>query len=182
MNGGFERWVVPGGWADRATRWVAFIGLIGLLIITGFILVDIVLRAVFNSPIDGLEDIAKFTFGVGVAACFPAGLIQGHNVAIRFLGKAVGRKRTTWLEAFGALCTMAFFFLIAWRFVVFTVDEIMHHRYTPTLHIVTGPFWSLIAVIVCLTVPVQIVVLALWLKRMIRREPAPESSGGGELA
>jgi TRAP-type C4-dicarboxylate transport system permease small subunit len=182
MNQDFERWVAPGGWADRATRWVAFIGLIGLLIITGFILVDIVLRALFNSPIDGLEDIAKFTFGVGVAACFPAGLIQGHNVAIRFLGKAVGRKASTWLECFGALCTMAFFFLIAWRVVVFTLDEIAHDRYTPTLHMPTGPFWSLIAVIVCITVPVQIVVLALWLRRMIRREPAPETGEGGGLS
>ena len=182
MNEGFERWVAPGGWADRATRWVAFVGLIGLLIITGFILVDIVLRALFDSPIDGLEDIAKFTFGVGVAACFPAGLIQGHNVAIRFLGKAVGRKGSTWLEAFGALCTMVFFFLIAWRFVVYTIDEIVHHRYTPTLHIATGPFWSLIAVIVCLTVPVQLVVLALWLKRLLRGEPAPEQGDEEGLA
>jgi TRAP-type C4-dicarboxylate transport system permease small subunit len=156
--------------------------LIGLLIITGFILVDIALRALFNSPLDGLEDIAKFTFGVGVAACFPAGLIQGHNVAIRFLGKAVGRKGTTWLEAFGAVCTMAFFGLIAWRMAAFAIDEILHDRYTPTLHMPTGPFWSLIAVIVCLTVPVQIVVLALWLKRVIRREAAPEGGEGGNIA
>jgi TRAP-type C4-dicarboxylate transport system permease small subunit len=181
MNEGFERWVAPGGWADRATRWIAFIGLIGLLIITGFILADIVMRALFDSPIDGLEDIAKFTFGVGVAACFPAGLIQGHNVAIRFLGKAVGPKRSTWLETFGALCTMVFFFLIAWRFVVYTIDEIVHHRYTPTLQILTGPFWSLIAVIVCLTVPVQILVLALWFKRLVRGEPAPDMTEGGGL-
>ena len=181
MNEGFERWVLPGGWADRATRWIAFIGLIGLLIITGFIVVDIVMRALFNAPIDGLEDIAKFTFGVGVAACFPAGLIQGHNVSIRFLGKAVGRKRTTWLEAFGAVCTMVFFFLIAWRYVVFTLDEFANHRYTPTLHIATAPFWTLIAVIVCLTVPVQIVVLVLWFKRVIRGEAAPEIGDEGGL-
>lgn len=180
MSGGFESWVAPGGWADRATRWIAFIGLVGLLIITGFILVDIILRAVFDSPIDGLEDIAKFTFGVGVAACFPAGLIQGRNVAIRFLGEAVGAKRATWLETFGALCTLVFFFLIAWQLVAFTLDEIRHHRYTPTLNIATGPFWALIAVLVCLTVPVQIVVLAVWLKRLLRGAPAPRMAEGGE--
>lgn len=173
MNQGFESWVAPGGWADRATRWIAFIGLIGLLIITGFILADIILRAVFDRPIDGLEDIAKFTFGVGVAACFPAGLIQGRNVAIRFLGGAVGPKRATWLEAFGALCTLAFFFLIAWQLVAFTRDEIQHHRYTPTLHIATGPFWSLIALLLCLTVPAQLMVLAVWLKRLRRGEAPP---------
>jgi TRAP-type transport system small permease protein len=180
LNKGFESWVAPGGWVDRATRWIAFIGLIGLLIITGFILVDIVLRAFFDRPIDGLEDIAKFTFGVGVAACFPAGLIQGRNVAIRFLGEAVGAKRATWLETFGALCTLAFFFLIAWRLVVFTLDEIRHHRYTPTLHITTGPFWSLIALLVCLTVPVQLMVLAVWVKRLLRGEPPPRMSEDGE--
>jgi TRAP-type C4-dicarboxylate transport system permease small subunit len=181
MSEGTKGWIAPGGWADRATRWIAFIGLVGLLIITGFILVDIVMRALFNSPIDGLEDIGKFTFGVAVAACFPAGLIQGHNVAIRFLGKAVGPKRATWLELFSALCTLVFFFLIAWRLVLFTLDEIAHHRYTPTLQISTGPFWSLITGMICLTVPVQILVLALWFKRLRHGEPPPSIDIGREL-
>lgn len=180
MRTSVEAWIAPGGWADRATRWIAFIGLIGLLIITGFILVDIVMRAFFDRPIDGLEDIAKFTFGVGVVACFPAGLIQGRNVSIRFLGEAVGAKRSTWLELFGAVCTMAFFALIAWRLFAFTVDEIRHHRYTPTLHIATGPFWSLIALLVFLTLPAQLIVLAVWLKRLVNGEPPPRLSEGGE--
>ena len=180
MTGGLEGWVRPGGRLDRATRWVAFVGLIGLLIVTGFILTDIVLRGVFDSPIHGLEDVAKFSFGVAVAACLPAGLIQGHNVAIRFLGKALGPKPSTWLEAFGALCTLAFFFLIAWRFAAFTIDEVANARYTPTLHLPSGPFWTLIGVIVCLTVPVQVAVAAVWLKRLVRGEPPPAEHHHGE--
>lgn len=180
MSQGLEDWVAPGNWMDRATRWIAFVGLIGLLIITAFIICDIVLRALFNSPINGLEDIGKFTFGVGVAACFPAGLIQGHNVAIRFLGSALGPRRATWLEAFGAFCTLIFFVLIAWQLVLFTLDEIQHSRYTPTLHMSTGPFWTLIAIILCLTVPVQVMMLALWCRRVIRGQQAPTAGHGGE--
>lgn len=165
-----EGLVRPDGPLDHVTRWVALIGLIGLLGITLVIVADVILRGLFNRPIEGLEDIAKFTFAIVVASCFPAGLIQGHNVAIRFLGKGLGDKPTTWLETFAAFCTLVFFLLLAWQFAVFTLDEMAHNRYTQTLQLPTPPFWWVVTGIIAITVPIQLVVLALWIKRTLKGE------------
>ena len=177
-RGALDRLVAPGAWLDRATRWIAFIGLIGLMIATLFILADIVLRGVFDSPIEGLEDVTRFSFAIVVAACYPAGLIQGHNIAIRFLGKALGPRPSSWLEAFGAACTFVFFGLIGWSVVLITIDDWVNHHYTQTLHLPSAPFWVVISALVCLTVPLQLVIVALWLKRVANGEAAPPSQHG----
>ena len=173
MSDALDRLVAPGGWLDRATRRIAFLGLIGLMIVTLFILADIVLRGVFDRPIEGLEDVTRFTFAIVVAACYPAGLVQGHNIAIRFLGKALGPRASNWLDAFGAACTFVFFGLIAWSFVLVTIDDAVNHRFTQTLHLPRAPFWVVISVLVCLTVPLQLAIVALWLKRAAKGEPPP---------
>ncbi len=179
MNDTLERWVAPGGWLDRTTRWVAFVGLIGLMIATLFILADIVLRGVFDSPIEGLEDVTRFAFAIVVATCYPAGLIQGHNVAIRFLGKALGPRPNAWLETFAAACTFVFFGLIAWSFVLVTVDDAVHHRFTQTLQLPRAPFWVVISALVCLAVPLQLTIIALWLTRIARGAPPPAGHAEG---
>jgi len=176
---GVERLVRPGGPLDRFTRWVAFIGLIGLLLIALVIVGDILMRFLFNSPIEGLEDISKFTFAVVVATCFPAGLIQGHNVAIRFLGRGLGPRAFNWLETFGALCTLVFFGFLAWRFGAFTMEEAANHRVTQTLELQTAPYWGAITLIIAISVPVQIVVAAAWARRAYRGK-ATDGGGHGE--
>jgi len=174
-SGGAARLVRLGGPLDRATRWIAFIGVAALVLIALVIVTDIVLRYVFDKPMEGLEDISRFTFAIVVATCFPAGLLQGHNVTIRFLGKALGSGRAAWLDAFGAACTLVFFVFLAWRFGVFALDEARHHRYTQTLEVPTAPFWSVITLIVAVAVPVQVAVAAAWFQRC-KSHAEPESA------
>ena len=78
-----EKLLDPGAWLDRFTRRVAFIGLVGLLAVAIATMVDVLLRWLFNSPIEGYEDVSQLLFAVIIAACFPAGLIQGRNITIR---------------------------------------------------------------------------------------------------
>ena len=175
-----ERLVRPYGALDRATRWVAFIGLVGLVVVSMVIVLDIVLRGVFNHPIEGLEEMTKFVFAVVIACCFPAGLIQGQNVAIRFLGSGLGAKATNWLEVLGAACTLVFFVFLSWRLVIFTAAEAADAHYTQTLQLPTAPFWVVITAILCTSVPVQIAVLAVRVKRAVRGEThAPEEPDSG---
>ena len=104
----FERLVRPYGTLDRATRWIAFVGLVGLVIVSMVIVLDIVMRGVFSHPLEGLEEITKFVFAIVIASCFPAGLVQGQNVAIRFLGSGLGPKAANWLEVLASACTLLF--------------------------------------------------------------------------
>lgn len=154
-----DRLLEPGAWFDRFTRRVAFIGLAGLLIVAVVTMIDVLLRWLFNSPIEGYEDITQLLFAIIVAACFPAGLLQGRNITIRFLGRALGQRATLCLEALGAIATFFFFAVVAWQVAGFAIDEMANGRYTQTLEIATGPWWLVVAVILLMCVPVQLVIM-----------------------
>ena len=166
----FERLVRPYGTLDRATRWIAFVGLVGLVIVSMVIVLDIVMRGVFSHPLEGLEEITKFVFAIVIASCFPAGLVQGQNVAIRFLGSGLGPKAANWLEVLASACTLLFFVFLSWRLVIFTAAEAADDHYTQTLQLPTAPFWIIITAILCTSLPVQAAVLAVHLKRAVKGE------------
>lgn len=161
-----------GAWLDKLTRRVAFIGLIGLLAVAIATMVDVLLRFLFNSPIEGYEDVTQLVFAIIIAACFPAGLIQGRNITIRFLGKGLGPRAALWLEALGGTVTLIFFIMVAWQIAVFAADEMANDRYTQTLELRTAPWWWFVTVIIVMCVPVQVVVALVALARAITgREP-----------
>lgn len=156
-----EHLLDKGEWPDRFTRRVAFIGLLGLLSVAIVIMVDVLLRWIFLAPIMGFEEVASLLYAVVVATCFPAGLIQGHNITIRFLGKGLGPRIELWLESFGTLLTLVFFFLVAWQIGDVAYDEMIHDRTTLTLRMPTAPWWWVVATVLTLCLPVQVMVTVI---------------------
>lgn len=150
-----ENLLLQGGWLDRFTRRVAYIGLIGLLLVAIATMVDVLLRWLFNSPIEGYEDVTRLLFSIIIASCFPALLLQQRNITIRFLGKALGPRATLWLEALGSLATLFFFTAMAWQIGSFAWEEVANHHYTQTLELATGPWWWATTAVLILCVPVQ---------------------------
>jgi TRAP-type C4-dicarboxylate transport system permease small subunit len=144
---------------DPWTKWGAFLGFLLLIGAAVATLLDVVLRWMFNTPIEGWDDLSRLVFAIVIVACFPAGLLQGHNITIRFLGAGLGRRPAQWLEWFGAAMTLIFFGLMAWQFVVLTVDLRASGDTTMTAQIITWPWWTLATVLVLFCVPVQAIVL-----------------------
>lgn len=163
---------------DAVTRWAAFLGFLLLLIVAGATVVDVLLRWLFQSPIEGLDDISHLAFAVIIVACFPAGLLQGHNITIRFLGKVVGKRGDHWLEVFGALLTFIFFAMVAWQMVVHTGQARSSGDTTMTVEAVTWPWWLVATVIIILCVPVQMAVLTgHWRRAVTGDEPGGTLEG-----
>ena len=160
-----ESMICRGGGADRLTRWIAVIGFTGLIIVSLVTMTDILLRWLFNSPLEGLEDVTRYTFAVVIATCLPAGLVQGHNVTIRFLGGALGRRTALWLETLGAIATLAFLALLVWRFGVFAHDEAVHGRFTLTLGMPTAPWWWMVTALLAICTAVQSLVVVVRVNR-----------------
>jgi TRAP-type C4-dicarboxylate transport system permease small subunit len=143
---------------------VGFTALIGVALLT---MADVLLRWLFNSPLEGLEDLNRYTFAVVIATCLPAGLIQGHNVTIRFLGPVFGKRATLWLEVLGALATLVFFALLVWRFAVFSRDEAVAGRFTLTLEMATAPWWWSVTAVIAIAVLVQCLISIVRIDRAI---------------
>lgn len=173
-----EHLIERGGLLDRFTRRVAFVGLVGLLIVAIVTMVDVLLRWLLNAPIEGYEDVTGLLFGIIVAACFPAGLFQGHNITIRFLGKGLGRRGHLWLEAFGAVATFVFFACVVWQIGAYALDETVNGRFTQTLELPTGPSWWAATVILALCIPVQFTVMVVNILRAVTGRAGPPQDGG----
>lgn len=143
---------------------VGFMAMLGASLIT---LIDVFMRWRFNLPIDGWDDLTGLVFAIAILSAFPAGLLQGHNITIRFLGKALGERTTYWLELFGALLTFVFITAIAWQMVVLVFELHESHDTTMTAEIVTWPWWTVAMLTMLYCVPVQAVVLYGQFRRAI---------------
>ncbi len=110
----------------------------------------------FGLPrVNGYSDYAQVSYSVVIASCFPALLLRGHNVTIRFLGRALGMRTNAWLETFGALLTLIFFAIIVWQFALLTADYQANHRTTRTIEMPLAPWWWATTALMALTLPVQ---------------------------
>lgn len=155
---------------DAPTRWCAFLGFGALLVVAGLTVIDVLMRWLFLTPIEAIDDLSRLALAVIIVACFPAGLLQGRNIVIRFLGSGLGRRPNHWLEAFGALLTFFFFCMFAWQFVVMTIDDFASNNTTMTVEAPTWPWWVVATILVICCVPVQAAVLAGEYRRAVTGE------------
>lgn len=142
---------------ERVTAWskyVAYASLIGLIIITGATLLDVSLRFLLNSPLYGLNDVISLAMPVVISGCFPAGLALRSNIAIRFLGDALGRRTGLWFEVFGDLMLTGFVAVIAWQVTIYAGE--LGSRETPLLGWPVQPTWYVVSVMVGLAIAVGI--------------------------
>ncbi len=155
-------------------NWIALIGALCIMAMAAAIMVDVLMRWLFNAPILGVDDLGRYNLAVIVASFFPVCLVGGHFVTIRFVGKVLGERRGLWLEAFGGMGTLFVFALLAWQFFRFTLyDVTLTGLATPVLEIPQAPWWWVVTTIVLICVPIQVVVLVESVIRAVRGEPRP---------
>ncbi|NQV54724.1 MAG: TRAP transporter small permease [Rhodospirillales bacterium] len=140
-----------------AARWFAFLGLIGLVALALITITDVLMRWLFNSPIDGVADVGRLIVAVVIASFFPVAIAERHHVSIGFLGNLVGPQGAAWLDTLAALVTSVFFILLGWQFVLYTIDLQVNGETTWLLGLPVAPWWAAATLFMLLCVPVQIV-------------------------
>ncbi len=171
---------------NPGAHWVAVVGFLGLLVAAFITVLDALLRKLFSKPIEGWDDLTALVFAIVIVAAFPAGLLQGHNITIRFLGAGLGNRSTHWLEVLGALFTVAFISAMAWQFVVLVSELRANNDTTMTAEILTWPWWVVTTAIVLFCVPIQAIVMYGHFRRAIEGggpggtvDPGGHGSEGG---
>ncbi len=145
------------------------------MVIAFSIVVDVLMRWLFNSPIMAVDDLNKFNVAIVVASFFPLGLVAKQFVTIRFLGKAMGTRSALWLEVVGAVGTLIVFFLLAWQFFMFTSEVQTSGLATVVLEVHQAPWWWAVTAIIVLCVPTQIAVLLDSLYQAVTGIPREDS-------
>lgn len=160
------------------TNRIALVGGVGIMLIAAAVTADVLMRWIFNSPIMGVDDLNIFMLAVVVSSFFPVGLVGGHFVTIRFLGKALGARGACWLEVAGGTGTLFIFVLLAWQFFRFTLyDVTLTGLATTVLELPQAPWWWVVTTIILICVPLQAAVLIDAVLRAIDGRPPAYEKG-----
>lgn len=165
-------------WSHR----VAVIGIVGFVAVATVTIVDVLMRWLFNSPIDGVEEVSRLMVAVAIAAFFPLAIAERHHIAITFLGSALGRRGTDWLRALASAVTTFFFVLVGWQFVLYVLEVRDAGETTWILAWPVTPWWAVVTVIMLACIPAQLIVLVVDLGRALGGEPMPERAPSEPLA
>jgi TRAP-type C4-dicarboxylate transport system permease small subunit len=151
------------GWS----RAIAILGLGGLLIVSVTTMLDVLLRWIANAPIRGLNDINGLAVAVVIATCLPLVVAQRQNIAIRFLGAAVGARGGRWLDAFGSAALLGFVAAVGWQLALHTADLAESGRTTWDLRLPVTPAWVVATAVVLLCIPIQAIAFVADLARAV---------------
>lgn len=141
----------------------AIIGVIFLLAASGLTIADVFSRWVLGKPLIFIHDLFGLSIILVVAATFPTGVLQRKHVAIQFFGTWLGRHASRVLDSFAALMTAIFLAVVAWQVTEVAITKGEINDYTYVLRIPTAPVWWFAAIIIWISVPMQIVVFFLQL-------------------
>lgn len=150
-------------WSELISKPTAIIGVAFLLLASGLTIADVFSRWVFDKPLIFIHDLFGLSIILVVAATFPTGVLQRKHVAIQFFGTWLGRHGSRVLDSFAALMTAVFLALIAWQVTDVAMNKAATNDYTYVLRLPTAPVWWFAAIIIWVSVPMQIVVFLLQL-------------------
>lgn len=98
------------------TRRLSAVGILGMLIIGVLASLDVlIMRAIFNSPIVGLNEILQTVFAVAIASVFASGLADRANLQVDIIPKFFGKTVTAWAEVASSIALLIIFFVLAWQ-------------------------------------------------------------------
>jgi TRAP-type C4-dicarboxylate transport system permease small subunit len=106
---------------ERFLRFLALAGGIVLLLLMGFIVVDVVLRYVFNTPFSSSKEITEFAMAVIVFLAIAYCGWTGGHIAVDLLEKALDRPSLRFLPAIISFVGALLFAVIAWRVTLETI-------------------------------------------------------------
>jgi TRAP-type C4-dicarboxylate transport system permease small subunit len=155
-------------WLDRlelrgnsAARLCAVFGMLALVVFMLMTNLDVLMRWLLNSPINGVSDVGPLVVAIATAAFFPFALTERYHVSIGFLGSLLGPRARLWLDAFAALVTWLFFILLSWQIIRYTVELQQLGETTWVVQLPVAPWWSVVSflMVVCAVVQLGVVVV-----------------------
>jgi TRAP-type C4-dicarboxylate transport system permease small subunit len=160
------------GLIENGADLIALLGAFGIIAIAALVVLDVLMRWIFNAPIFGVDDICVYVLAVAISSFFPLGLAKGQFVTVRFLGTALGVRFALWFEVLGAVCTLGVFALFAWRLLFYSIDVTRSGLATVVLEFRQAPWWWTVTAIMMFCILVQTYVLIN--KYLIARSGRPQ--------
>lgn len=138
---------------------LAVLGLSLLLVLATFTLLDGVLRAFANYPLDFVREVGDLIAAICGAACLPIALLRESNIVLKAFGKVLPIAGARVLNVFAGLVIEAVVLGMAWQFYLYSVKTLHAGEITWMLNLPKAPFWFVVDGILWVAVLVQTYVL-----------------------
>src|SRR6056297_472937 len=163
-------------WLEKGTDALALIGFAGLVVICLVTMYDGLARYLGFPRVYGLRDFGEVIFAVLIACCFPIGLLRNQNIAITFLGTALGPTATRFLNILAAVLTLIGFAIIAYALMERSAG--LGDRTTRTGYMPVAPWaWAATVVIFCAVIVQVWVVVARFAELATGRDIVEDHAG-----
>ncbi|MCZ4256692.1 TRAP transporter large permease subunit [Sulfitobacter sp. G21635-S1] len=140
-------------------RLIALIGVVAILVTALIQTLDvIVMRAIFSSPLTGINEIFSTVFPVSIAAVLAAGLSQRATLEVDMMAGILSPRAVRYLRGIGAVLYLGALVLIFWGVTLQAQSTLNRGTYTILNEVPVGPFYAAVALLFLLTIPTQLVV------------------------
>jgi TRAP-type C4-dicarboxylate transport system permease small subunit len=156
------------------TRPIAFLGVIGMLIVSGVTMVDVLLRWLANSGVAALNEIVSMVFAVTITACLPHGVAEGINLKLDLLENWIVGRLAAWVDVVGMALVLLLLGLLTWRMEIYAASLASQGRITVILGWPQAPFMYAVTALLGIASLVQVIVLAKAIVHAVSYVPAPD--------
>jgi TRAP-type C4-dicarboxylate transport system permease small subunit len=151
---------------------LAVAGLTILLVLATFTLLDGLLRAFANYPLDLVREIGDLVAAICGACCLPIALLHRSNITLRIFEKILPAGGCRAVDVFADVLIGITMIGMAWQFYLFSMKTLQAGDVTWLLNVPKAPFWFVVDAILWVAAAVQAFVLvqAVTGTRIERRE------------
>lgn len=144
----------------RFANWLALLGLFALVALAILTISNVMGRWLFSSPLHWVEDIYRLLIAVVVASFFPSAFAQRGHIAIEFLSAVLSPALKKLFAIVIAAVVLCYVIILGWLVCEYTYDVWSNGETTWLKGYSVTPWWAAVSVLLLLTIPVQLVVLA----------------------
>lgn len=164
--------VATGSLVERGSRLLAIVGMLVMVLVAIYTVVDVLLRYFLNAPLPGAVDIVTYGLALAVGAVMPWGLFSGQHVSVPLVVDRLPDPLRRVADALVTTVVAVFMVVLTWRLALFAIARFETGETMWILGIVLWPFWTGVATLFALACLVQgVVAVAAW-RRVVRPDAA----------
>ncbi|MBW1861238.1 MAG: TRAP transporter small permease [Deltaproteobacteria bacterium] len=167
----------------RWTRVVAVIGLVGLVVMSLTIVLQVLARWLLNYSLLGVYDFSSLAIRISIASCFPLVFAERRNIGVRLIGKINPRVGKVF-DAFSNLVALGVFIVMFWQLLEYINNLIATKESTWTVNIPLAPWVAVATGLIVLCIPIQAFYFFIDIKSAItwNRDQDQDAPAGTEKA
>jgi len=154
----------------KISKSISYLGMTCTILMMLMIVLDVIMRFLFNKPILGTVELASYMLSIIVFTTIPMVESEEGHISISILFDRLPRKIGTFIYAFVYIIGIGILVLISWSSFLLAADYMQRNRLTSILYIPVYPFVYLAAVCIALYALIMLINL---LKRIFIRKSRP---------